>query len=479
MLILAHRDELIGQAAAKLRHAMPDADIGIVKAERDEHDRRIVVASVQTLASQRRLDRVTPDFGLVIVDEAHHVLAGTYLRILEWAGCLKDGGTRLAGFTATARRGDREPLGKVFQEIVYERGIAEMMRDGYLVDARGHGVAPDFTIGNVATARGDYTDASIEQELERSEALQAAAKGYREHAAGRRGIAFAPTVAASIRLTELLNAEGIATEHLDGTTPRDERTAILGRLRGGTTQVVTNVNCLTEGFDEPSVSAILMCRPTKSEGLYVQMAGRGLRPYPGKTDALILDVTGSGAAIGLVTISTLLGGRKVKPGESLMEAAVRHGAQDEAAEARRVEKIRSWEIDLFARAQWDAAPGGVRVLVAMNGSAYLVPAGLGDWEVWAQPKGEPLRQLTGPVSLDRAMATGTDLAGLQWPPGSWRDREMSDGQRRELMRRGYSAAALEAMTRGMASDLIAAAKVKRVLAQIARMRKQAGRKLAA
>jgi superfamily II DNA or RNA helicase len=472
VLILAHRDELIGQAAGKLRHAMPDADIGILKAERDEHDHQIVVASVQTLAAAGRLDRVTPDFGLLIVDEAHHAPSRTYLRILEWAGCLADGGTRLAGFTATASRADRAPLERVFQEIVYEQSIMRMMRGGYLVNAKAQQVAPDFTIGNVTTRGGDYSGTSIAGELDRSEALQAAAIGYREHAADRKGVAFAPTVATSRKLTELLTGEGITAEHLDGTTPAGERTAILGRLRDGTTQVVSNVGVLTEGWDEPSVSAVLMCRPTKSEGLYIQMCGRVLRPHPGKDDALILDVTGGASAIGLVTISTLLGRGQVKPGESLMEAAERQEAEEEAAAVRKVEQVQAREVDLFARARvrWSGADGGARVLSATGGTAFLIPAGPGRWEVWGHAKGSGLRMLAGPVPLDQAMAAGEDLAGPQWRDGMWQEREVTDGQRAELTRRGYGAQ-IDGMTRGVASDLISELKARQSLRQITRLRK--------
>ncbi|MDP9375282.1 MAG: DEAD/DEAH box helicase family protein, partial [Chloroflexota bacterium] len=145
-LILAHRDELLQQAADKLRMVDPAAAVGLVKAERDEHRAPIVVASVQTLAHARRLARVRPDFGLVVVDEAHHVVSASYRTILRHVGAFDAGGPLTVGVTATPDRGDGVGLGAVFQRVVYERDLLAMIRAGYLCDPRGIqvGLAADF-----------------------------------------------------------------------------------------------------------------------------------------------------------------------------------------------------------------------------------------------------------------------------------------------------------------------------------------------
>ena len=264
VLILVHRDELARQTVAKLLAVAPGADVGIVKAARDEHDAHIVVASVQTLSRQARLSRITKDFGLVIVDEAHHATADTYMDVLTAMGSMEPGGPVTLGFTATACRADGAALGRAWQEITYQRGILQMIAEGYLTDVRALAVTADVDLGSVRQALGDYTDASLGEALESGHALEAAALAYRRHAADRKGVAFAPTVATSTELARLLRVQGIPAEHLDGTTRPDDRRAILARLTSGETQVVTNCMVLTEGWDEPSVSCMLNCRPTKN-----------------------------------------------------------------------------------------------------------------------------------------------------------------------------------------------------------------------
>jgi len=187
-LILAHRDELIAQSAAKLQMVSGSLDIGIVEARSDEHGARVVVASVQTLARPGRAERLG-GFETVIVDEAHHAVAATFRDVLERLGCFTDPQVLTAGFTATAGRSDNVGLGAVWEEIAYQRGIVQMIAEGYLGNVKAIQVGADFDLGNVKVSGGDYTDASIGAELERSHALDAAAEAYRRHAADRPGVA--------------------------------------------------------------------------------------------------------------------------------------------------------------------------------------------------------------------------------------------------------------------------------------------------
>lgn len=129
-LVIAHREELLDQARDKLLVVDPTADVGIVQAGRDETDARIVVASIQTLARQSRLDRIGRDFATIVVDEAHHAPAESYVKLLDSLGALEPDGPLTLGFTATGERGDKAALGGVFQEIVYELGILQGMADG-------------------------------------------------------------------------------------------------------------------------------------------------------------------------------------------------------------------------------------------------------------------------------------------------------------------------------------------------------------
>jgi superfamily II DNA or RNA helicase len=266
-LVLAHRDELISQAADKLATVGGSLDIGIVKAQQDDCGARVVVASVQTLASEIRLRRIGR-FDTVIVDEAHHAVASTYLGILDGLGCMAGNGPLTVGVTATAGRSDKVGLGAVWQEVTYQRGILQMIAEGYLCDVKCLEVTSEFDIGNAQVRAGDFTDSSLGAELERSGAIEAAAVAYAKHAGDRPGIAFTPTIATAHELSAALRSQGIRAEAVDGTMPLEERRAVLARVHQGETQVVANCAVLTEGFDEPRISCALMCRPTKSAPFY-------------------------------------------------------------------------------------------------------------------------------------------------------------------------------------------------------------------
>ena len=156
-LVLAHRDELIEQAADKLRAVGgTGVEPGIVKAERDEHDRPLVVASVQTLARPGRLSRLARDFATIVVDEAHHAAADSYRRILMNLGAFGPDGPLVVGFTATPERGDKLGLDAVFQHIVYRQDILPMIEQGYLVDLRAVQVRLAANLDRVTVRRACY-----------------------------------------------------------------------------------------------------------------------------------------------------------------------------------------------------------------------------------------------------------------------------------------------------------------------------------
>lgn len=457
-LILAHRDELITQAAGKLAMVSGSLDIGIVKAEQDDTGARTVVASVQTLARPSRLDGIGT-FATVIVDEAHHAVADTYMAIMESLGCFGDSGPLTAGFTATAGRGDKIGLGAAWEEITYQRGIVQMIAEGYLCDVRALEIGSDFNLGNATVRAGDYTDSSLGAELERSDALNAAARAYKAHAASRQGVAFTPTIATAHALAAELTRQGIPAEAVDGKMPVDQRRAVLRRLHRGETQVVCNCAVLTEGWDEPAVSCALMLRPTKSAPFFIQMAGRVLRPFVGKDDALILDVAGS-SALGLATVADLAGlpPGSVKPGKSILEA----DEERQALERRQIAVTakRTREVELLRRSdlRW-LRSGEAWVLPAGDSTMILVPSGEESWEVWRSPKGSPAVLESGkPLALDWARGVGEEVARahggvLSRADAKWRKRPPSDSQVTALRNLGY-AVDPEKLTRGEASDMM-------------------------
>jgi superfamily II DNA or RNA helicase len=176
-LILAHRDELIQQAVDKLHLVDPTLPLGVVQAACDEHTAPTVVASVQTLSRRTRLSRLVPDFQTIVIDEAHHAPAPTYRRILEYCRAWHPDGPLVVGVTATPKRGDHHSLRQVFERIVYQKTLLEMMQVGYLVDLRAFQVLLQADFDALRTQQGDFVEAELEHLLLVANAPAAGARG--------------------------------------------------------------------------------------------------------------------------------------------------------------------------------------------------------------------------------------------------------------------------------------------------------------
>lgn len=336
-LILAHRDELIRQAAAKVRAVAPGLRVGIYQGPtRELRGRDVVVGSIQSLAgptrgAQRRAELAAEGFRLVVVDECHHAVSPSYMAALEALGCFEERdlayGSAALGVTATLGRSDRVALGQVWQDVVYHEGIVAMIRRGYLVNAKGVRVRVEgLDLGRVKRTGGDFQDQALADAMHEALAPAAVARAYVEHAKDRSGVLFAPTVAMAYEMAGALTAEGIPAVGLDGSTPIETRRRILADHARGDVQVVANCAVLTEGWDAPWCSAVVIARPTSSTGLYVQMAGRVLRPHPGKRDALVIDVVGVTGRHRLAGLIDLGGADRV---EALPADLAQYGPEDE------------------------------------------------------------------------------------------------------------------------------------------------------
>jgi len=323
-LILVHRDELVNQAVAKLTAIKPALSIGIVKAARNDVGHDVIVGSVQTLRNPMRL-AMLPKINLVIVDEAHHAAAKSYVEIMTGLGCYDDHGTPAVGFSATLVRGDKLSLGDVWQKVVQHIDILDMIPE-WLVDPKGIKVTVDgLSLADVKRTRGDLSATSLSDLMLDADAQKIVADAYVKHASDRQGILFAPTKAAARAFADAFNAAGISTGAVwDGMSDEDRRLT-LKRFEKGDLQVLANCMILTEGYDAPFASCVVIARPTTSAALYVQMVGRGLRIFPGKTDCLVLDVLGASEEHDLATLADLSSKRvdKVEPGETLTGAARR------------------------------------------------------------------------------------------------------------------------------------------------------------
>lgn len=303
-LFMAPRREIVAQAFWKLVEAgVSEHELGVIMADgviphaitREPYNARrphapVQVASVQTLAN-----RPLPPFDVVFVDEAHHATSPTWSKIIDH---YRESGAVVIGLTATPCRADGKGLGGSFKHlhvIASFRDLAAHPLGPFLVAPRTFTTPhqPDLSKVEINKKTGEFVQESAAAAMDRRELVGDVVEHYQRLGAPRRAVVFAASIEHSRHITEAFVAAGVRAEHLDGTTDADVRDAILARLKRGETEVVCNYGVLTEGWDEPSVGYVAIARPTKSLSLFLQMAGRGLRPAPGKADALLVDHAGN------------------------------------------------------------------------------------------------------------------------------------------------------------------------------------------
>lgn len=314
-LFLAHRNELIEQTYDKVYLVTSQSErtprIGIVQASKDELDRNITVASIQTLASRtgRRIERLLTTgapYDYVICDEAHHAVSPQWMRVLDALNTANPD-VRFVGMTATPGRADGTALDRVFTEVCFERGVLDMIQLGYLVPPHGFKITLDVNLDRVATENGDFVRTQLAKLMNRPPVLRAVVEAWRAHGHNRKTLVFAVDVAHAIALRNEFVDAGYAAEHVDGRMKARERKAVFERFKTGQTKILCNCEIATEGFDDPSIEAVLLVRPTQSQALFAQMVGRGLRLWPGKTECLLLDCVGNSDRHRLATLATLAG----------------------------------------------------------------------------------------------------------------------------------------------------------------------------
>lgn len=294
-LILAHREELIQQACDKFKLYWPEVDIGICKAEKEDTRNQIIIGSVQSCSRDKRLELLKESgFDVLMIDEAHHAAAESYRKIIDGLGFRHDRYKLLLGVTATPHRADKQSLSDIFEKTTYSRSILTMIKAGYLSPAIGRKILTNFSLKGVRTHNGDFSIDDLSQAVNTPERNSFVAEKYKTYAASRKGVAFCADVEHCKALAKAFDQAGIKAKAIYGEMPSDERRQMLEDLKHGHIQVATSCGVLTEGFDEPSISCIAMARPTKSQSLYTQCIGRGLRLWPGKQDCLVLDFTDTG-----------------------------------------------------------------------------------------------------------------------------------------------------------------------------------------
>lgn len=435
VLILVHTDELTDQAEKRARFMCAPYTVGVVKADRDEVDADVIVASVQTLSVPGRKERIT-DVGYVIVDEVQYGVTPTWTAILEHFGCMgvegdpcvhgsrdccaSRSGIPMLGVTATLARSDGQGFGDLIHEMVYSRSTSWAIRKGYLID-----VIP-FTI-KIPEIDAGASDARLDAQLADSIAPEAVVTAWIEKCespafpemTGPSTVLFAPLVKSAQAFADAFNQAGVKAEVVHGAMPKAERKAALERYEAGTTTVVCNAMALTVGWDSPRTMCVIVARPTKSVPLFVQMVGRGLRPWisaeapPREEQRCVLLCVSDG-----VTELACVADLSDRPGEP-SDGRTLTQMEDEWDLGRDIEPdgspyagpvvVERWDAAVQASSKaWKYTVGGIPFLpTAKNREGYVFVVERGEeWQIWAR-QGDGLRQ-TGRMLVKR-LATAPDL----------------------------------------------------------------------
>ena len=460
-LILAHREELLFQAEQKIKLIWPEADTGILKA--GLHDglyHNICIASVQT-AVRHIPELILRGYKLIVCDEAHHAPSPSYPKILNSLGFMNaDTDKLLLGVTATAFRGDDKGLGEVFQKIVFEQSILTMIRASYLCDIRCLEINTGNDISCVHLQTGDFAANELAQVIDIPIRNALIADKYLEYGEGRRGVVFGVKVEHALHLAEAFRERGVPCEAVYGTMPHEQREDVLRRYANHELQILTNVGVLTEGWDVPDTDIIMMARPTKSKGLYVQCVGRGLRLAPEKKDCLILDFVDIAKRHELCNAGTLVGKEKLNLGKlSLLENL----AREEREQRTRLHEFRKPTIehfDVFCRSRYSWGKQGAHYKLSLvDGQTLWCYYSDGAYfPLLFSPSGENEQLSNSPLPLDYAMGVCEDYArgisaGRQaLKDAAWRSAPATEKQLNALSKMHIPI--WSGLTKGEAYDLI-------------------------
>jgi superfamily II DNA or RNA helicase len=338
VLVIAHRDELIRQAAEKIQAITGDlvaVEMGRERAEDQLYGTKVTVGSVQTLARARRRARFHPDhFSLIVIDEGHHATAVTYREVLDYFGSAK----RLF-VTATPKRSDDVALDAVCETVAFQYGIEPAIDDGWLVPVQQTVVKVDgLDFSRARTIANDFNQADLERILTEEKPLHAMVASAHDLIGQKQALWFCASVAHAKATAGVLGRYAGAVQFLSGDTPKEERRAAVDAYKAGKIQHLLNCALFLEGFDAPTTSAIVMGRPTKSLSLYMQVLGRGTRPLPGivdgidgpaerrtaislsaKPNMLVIDFAGNAGRHKIIQAADVLGGKHEPPVRSYVK----------------------------------------------------------------------------------------------------------------------------------------------------------------
>ena len=461
-LILCHRRELIEQPLERLWLRFPEMALqsGMVMADRNETDKRIIAATVQTLADPGRVDAILRHgaIGYLVRDEAHRAVTPTDMAILERLRFANPQMKHL-GVTATPIRADGKGLKVVYQKESYHYGIREAVKGGALVPPRWLAIQTGISLANVSQHDGDYSNSGLADVFETANCFDLVVESHRKYADGRQAMAFTPSVAGAYDLARRFTEAGYPAGAADGTTARNDRAGVLRDFRAGRLSVLVNCMLWTEGIDVPNVSCIHQVRPTRSDGAYVQMIGRGLRTAPGKSDCVA-----EGQRVltdrGLVPIERVTLGMKVWDGVEFVshQGAICKGEQEVITYAG---LTATPDHKVWTRRGWmrigECAANGTDIVV--TGSGWKVVRESDGYQRGAAASREThLSAHQVHAMRDGAMAGAEQSAqGPCWVPQMWASKSKREGSSSRsqvaLSESAGSAAAVRESDRGIISSI--------------------------
>ncbi|KAF7509330.1 hypothetical protein GJ744_008053 [Endocarpon pusillum] len=353
-LILAHRRELVQQAARHCEKAYPEKSIEIEMGEtRASGAADITVASVRSLVSGDRLSKFERSrFKLVLVDEAHHIVAPGYMQVLEHFGLEipRETGPALVGVSATFSRFDGLRLGAAIDHIVYHKDYIDMIGEKWLADVMFTTVKSRANLSKVKLSNdGDFATAQLAKAVNTPENNEITFKAWQAEAGGRKStLVFCVDLDHVSNLTSVFRQHGIDARYITGSTKKRIRGERLDSFRERKFPVLLNCGVFTEGTDIPNIDCVLLARPTKSRNLLVQMIGRGMRLHPGKDNCHVIDMVSS-LETGIVSVPTLFG---LDPSEIVEKATP---AQMKDLKTRRLEEQDSGNRETPSPSPWSSA----------------------------------------------------------------------------------------------------------------------------
>jgi len=481
MLVLAHRSELLDQARTKIMASNPELTVEIEQAERKAGKVDVVVASVATLGRNGtpRIEEYPKDyFKSIVIDEAHHAAAPSYRRVVDYFSP-----DFLLGVTATPQRSDSTRLIDVFQEIVYYKSIQDLIEDKWLCPLVGFRVKSNTDISQVQITNGDYAQGQLEDIIDTPERNAHIVAAYRDLAPDKKAIVFASGVNHAEHLALSFRQASVETAVIIGTTPREEREEILAHFATGKISVIVNVGVLTEGFDEPSVQAIILAKPTRSALLYTQIVGRGTRLHESKEHCIIIDIADTTKGKKPIGLPTLLG---LPPdfdlqGQSLTDVAKKYEELETFCPGEAVRVLNPEDIDLaytrinlfmppppnqfvqeFSKLVWAEIGEDEYHLGLSNDESMRIKCDtLGRWNVTVHDNHAKTTRLLGVVAdireafarSDKWVQTNRSASmSLLDSSATWRSDSPTDPQKKVLKRIGIPLTS--DMTKGMASQII-------------------------